>query len=490
MGDPLTDMQNAEEAATVRPPSALFDDVEAAIRRYCLLPGEHEYVAVTLWVVLTHLLRMFDYAPRLVIRSVEKRSGKSRLLEVIDALVYSPLRAVNATVAYIFRSLTADPPPTLLFDECDTIFGSKKVAENNEDLRGLLNAGFQRGLPFGRTVGPMHVATEFSTFAMAALAGIGRMPETIEDRAVVVVMKRRTAEEKVKPYRISRDGPHLHALREKIAEWAATVTEVDDDPVLPVEDRAADLWAPLVAVACLAGGRWPERARKAAAELVESAAEEDTARSTNLQLLADIRDVLDTDFVKSADLCSKLRSITESPWEQYELNPSKLGRRLREYEIKTGHSDDKKERGYHRADFSDAFTRYLPSAPKASKPSEGVRQSADQHEHRDAFTEPKASPDDTEAVPDTLAISKASRKNGTSNAMRDTLDAFGRLSEDPDVQPSPPTPRDARIQALRTRRTIKFRGQEVPRCIYCGKAVTAGQGDAHLACLSKHREPA
>ena len=33
---------------------------------------------------------------------------------------------------------------------------------------------------------------------------------------------------------------------------------------MPVEDRAADTWEPLVAVADLAGGDWPELARHAA----------------------------------------------------------------------------------------------------------------------------------------------------------------------------------------------------------------------------------
>lgn len=481
----MNDNRNAEGAAIVRPPGHLFDNVEKTIRRYCFLPGEHEYVAVTLWVVLTHLLSLFDYAPRLVIRSAEKRSGKSRLLEVIDALVYAPLRAVNATVAYIFRSLTDDPPPTLLFDECDTIFGSRKVAENNEELRGLLNAGFQRGLPFGRTVGPMHIATEFSTFAMAALAGIGRMPETIEDRAVVVVMKRRTAGEHVQPYRISRDGPGLNQLRDQIAEWAATITEISDDPDLPVEDRAADLWAPLVAVADLAGGSWPERARDAATALVDSATTEDTSRSTNLQLLADIRDVLDTEFIKSADLCSKLRELTESPWEQYELNPSRLGRRLREYQIKTGHSDDKKERGYRRSDFADAFSRYLTSPKKASKASEGVHQHSDQKEQPDTFTDPNPSEDTNEGVPDTMDDDKTSHDNRTSDPMSDTLDTFGRLSGMPEPDTATPTPLTARKQELSHRRTIRVMGREVPRCIHCGKGVMAGQGDAHHSCASK-----
>jgi hypothetical protein len=432
------------------PGARLLCDVRDAIRRYCVLPGEHELIAVTLWVVLTHLLAEFDYAPRLVIRSAEKRSGKSRLLEVIDALVYSPLRAVNATVAYIFRSLSAEPPPTLLFDECDAIFGTKKVAENNEELRGLLNAGFQRGLPFGRTVGPTHVPAEFNTFAMAALAGIGRMPETIEDRAVVVVMKRRTSGEQVHPYRISRDGPQLHELRDRIAAWADSVRDSANgaEPELPIEDRAADLWSPMVAVADLAGGRWPALARAAAKALVDTAAEDDTARSTNLQLIEDIRTVFEGTFMKSADLCSKLRTLAESPWNQYELNPSKLGRRLREYQIKTRHSDDKTERGYHLSDFADAFDRYLPPSEKVSEGVQGVQQAPELHGLQDAFGCDKPSADNIQGVPDTDDNDKASHENPISNGTADTLDTFGHHSEDTGM-PTPATmPRQRHLSAI------------------------------------------
>ena len=126
----------------------------------------------------------------------------------------------NATLAYVFRAMADDPPPTILFDEADTVFGTKKVAEQHEDLRALFNAGFQRGTPIGRTVGPQHVPTEFEVFAFAALAGIGRMPDTIEDRGVVIAMRRRKQSERVSPYRARRDSPPLHDLRDRLALWA------------------------------------------------------------------------------------------------------------------------------------------------------------------------------------------------------------------------------------------------------------------------------
>jgi hypothetical protein len=417
----------------------LLDDVRTAIRRYCVLPGEHELVAVVLWCALSHLLTKFDYAPRLIIRSAEKRSGKSRLLEIVDALVYSPLRAVNATVAFVFRSLDSNPPPTLLFDEADTIFGSRGVADKNEELRGLLNAGFQRGLPFGRVGGPDFMTQEFSTFAMAALAGIGRMPETIEDRAVVVVMKRRREGETVHPYRLRRDGPMLNDLRDRLVAWADTVREQAGEtyPELPIDDRAADVWEPLVSVADLVGGAWPQLARDAAVALVKSAAEDDTARSPKLQLLVDIRAVFDTRFMKSDELCSKLRALSESPWEQLELNPSRLGGRLREYSIKTRHTEDKSRRGYYRDDFADAFARYLPPAEGVSQGVQGVRGNDDQHQDRDSVAEPSVPRGVTVDVGDAMAERKPSADHASSAPASDTSDTFGRLLEGQGTRPSP-----------------------------------------------------
>ena len=132
---------------------------------------------------------------------------------------------------------------------------------------------------------------------------------------------------------------------------------------LGVEDRAADVWEPLIAVADMAGGHWPTTARAAAKALVAQAAEDD-ADSTNIKLLSDIRDVfanmVGVSFLKSSVLCDELKKIADSPWSQFDLNPSKLGRRLRDYQIKTGRNTTGSERGYRLDDLQDAFERYLP----------------------------------------------------------------------------------------------------------------------------------
>jgi len=419
----------AEDSAT-----ELLDDIETAVRRYCVLPSEHAYVAVVLWAATTHVLNAFDYAARLVARSAEKRSGKSRLGEVLAGLVHDPLRTVNASVSYIFRSLDKEKPPTILLDEADAIFGTKVKAEQNEDLRGLLNAGHQRGLTYGRTVGPMHVPTEFATFSMAFVAGIGRMPDTIEDRAVVLRMRRRKRDEIVQPFRQRRDNPPLFALRDRLTDWAVIAQDQLDgaDPKMPagVEDRAADTWEPLLAVAELVGGFWPTRARAASLAMVSESDHDEAEQSLGMHLLADIKDMFESltiSFMKSDVLCTELCKITDAPWRDIDLNPSKLGRRLSEYGIRTGHNTGKTERGYRREDFLDAWSRYLPEADDDTKPaakaSEGVQprpQAFDLHKRPDTFE----SPDTMKASSDL----KASGQTRRSEAVWTPLDTIGQVT--------------------------------------------------------------
>ena len=171
-----------------------------------ILPSAEAAVAVALWIVATHAQTSWAHGPRLVIRGPEKRCGKSRLLDIIEGTCHAPLITVNASPAAVYRAIGADVPPTLLVDEADTIFGGKN-AEANEDLRSLLNAGHQRNRPAIRWDNASRRLETIPTFAMAALAGIGAMPDTIEDRAVVIRMRRRAPGETVAPFRHRRGRP-------------------------------------------------------------------------------------------------------------------------------------------------------------------------------------------------------------------------------------------------------------------------------------------
>jgi hypothetical protein len=346
--------------------AALLDTLRAALTTYVVFPSAQATDAVTLWIAATHAQPAWAHAPRLVIRGPEKRCGKSRLLDIVEATCHRPLITVNASPAAVYRSIT-DDPPTMLVDEADAIFGPK--ADSNEGLRGLLNAGHQRNRPAVRYDATTGRVVAIPTFAMAALAGIGAMPDTIEDRAVVVRMRRRSAGEQAAPYRHRRDRPKLHRLAIRLNSWLRSDLaglEVAE-PAMPAEDRAADTWEPLIAVADHAGDHWPERARAAMLTLI---AESDDGQNLSIRtrLLADCRMAFGVDAaLPTVALLDRLKADSDAPWLDYGptgLTAAKLGVFLREYDIKPSNirfPDGTQAKGYKRADFVDAWTRYCPT---------------------------------------------------------------------------------------------------------------------------------
>jgi hypothetical protein len=359
----MTDLSPPPEGA------AILDRLHTALTRYVILPSAEAVDAAVLWIAATHAQPAWTYAARLVIKAPEKRCGKSRLLDIVDGTCYRPLMTVNASTPAIYRSIGSDDPPTILLDEADTIFGGKQ-AEANEDLRGLLNAGHQRGRPTIRWNQQKQQVEQIQTFAMAALAGIGSMPDTIEDRAVIIKMRRRTASERVDPFRQRRDGPALRQLAADLNAWLrGNMVELEAAiPAMPLEDRAADTWEPLIAVADLAGGNWPERARSAALAL-NAAREGDAEYSDRLRLLIDCRIVFgDLDAIPSTVLLDRLKNLPEAPWAEFNgtgLTAMKLGVLLREYEIASENirfaAPVGRVKGFHRAAFTDAWERYCPA---------------------------------------------------------------------------------------------------------------------------------
>ncbi|MGH3722038.1 MAG: DUF3631 domain-containing protein [Pseudonocardiaceae bacterium] len=372
----VPDFADAIRPETPPTGAELLDRLHAELTSFVVLPTEHTADAVCLWIAATHAVAAFEFAPRLAITSPEKRCGKSRLLDVIEATCHDPI----ATAAALVRSIGRDTPPTVLIDEADAKFGSKRAAEQNEDLRALLNAGFQRGRDARRCVGPMSKVEQFPTFAMVALAAIGGLPDTITDRAINVRMQRRPAGRTVAKFRLRRDKPRLRALGDELAEWAGTALDAlrVAEPRLPVDDRAADTWEPLVAVADAAGGSWPARARRACTAMTAEAEQADTEASLGRLLLTGVREVFTTTRlaeILSADLVTSLRAIEDAPWSAFDLDQRKLARRLSEYAVTPGqiyvtgpNGKRRQARGYRLTDFTDAFARYLSDPSDDSRP--------------------------------------------------------------------------------------------------------------------------
>lgn len=361
----------------------LLDEIHAALTRYVIFPTPEAADAVTLYAAATHAQAAWEHATRLVIKSPLKRCGKSRLQEVLAELCHRPLRTANCSTAALVRTLALSglsDPPVLILDEADTVFKGAKAAKDGvaEDLRGVINAGHSRGWPYLRwnPSGGEHGKGELEecpTFAMAVLGGIGDLPDTIEDRAVIVAMRRRAPGERVDPFR-RRSIPPLHDLRDRLNEWVAD--RLDDFaeayPAMPVEDRAADTWEPLVAVADAAGGDWPDRARKACQAHTDAATGLDDGTAGE-RLLADLYDLWgDAPHYPTAYLRERLLKLEEAPWGDWygrELTSRDLAKLLKPYGIKAKviRTATGTPRGYTRSDLADAWARYTrPAATGAT----------------------------------------------------------------------------------------------------------------------------
>jgi hypothetical protein len=368
--------------ADVRQPpdgAELLDDVAAMLGRYVAFPSPAAHAAVTLWAPHCHAVTAFDSTPRLALLSPEKGSGKTRCLEVLELLVPKPMHAVSATAAALFRAVEANQP-TLLFDEADTYFGPMAKGDH-EELRGLVNAGHRKGAVAYRCVGdPAHMEVRaYPAFCAVALAGIGDLPDTILDRAVLVRMRRRAPGEHVEPFRRRKALKAGEELRDALAVWMGANRErlADAEPEMPpgLVDRPADVWEALLAVADLAGGAWPRRARAAALELNAERVAADP--SLGIALLRDVRAVFDGDAMPTEALLAKLCALEESPWGDLRgkpLDARGLARRLKPYDVRPANvrTGDEVRKGYARADLHDAWARYLPRVETSATAATGA----------------------------------------------------------------------------------------------------------------------
>jgi hypothetical protein len=346
----------------------LLDDVAAFLRSYVAFPSPHAAVAVALWAAHTHLAEQFDSTPRLALVSPEKQCGKSRVLELLDLLCAGAETLSDASPAYLYRRIGAGEV-TILLDEADAIWKRGKKDETAEALRSIVNAGHRKGATIGRVEmnGQAAKLIRFRVYAPAAIAGIGNLPDTIMDRAVIVRMRRRMPDEPVRDFRERVTRPEGEALRDRLQAWAASVDERVGDPwpelPPPVTDRAADVWEPLLMVAELAGDKWGQLAWDACTAFVEGS--RDDTETVGTRLLADLRHVFgEQEKMSTEAILAALCALEESPWADWyghTLNPRGLAKLLKPYGVKSDkvRIGEQSVRGYRSEDLNEAWRSYL-----------------------------------------------------------------------------------------------------------------------------------
>ncbi|GAB3914619.1 hypothetical protein GCM10029964_126410 [Kibdelosporangium lantanae] len=291
-----------------------------------------------------------------------------------------PEMTAGGSAAALVRMVAAGPI-TILMDEVDTIFSAGGAG--NEEVRNMLNLGYKRTATIPKTKGDPSsgfTVERLPAFAPTALAGLaGRMPDTITTRAITIHLRKRRHDEHVESYRESKVARQATPIREALCAWTTSIGEllVEAEPDMPpgVEDRPAEIWEPLLAIADQAGDHWPTTARAACSHFV---LDQKTTPSLGVRLLADLRTLFTTggtDRMHSAEIIARLRSIDDAPWSDLNSRPldaRRLAQELTRYQVAplTFKHNGTNAKGYvtypthtqvEQVGLADAWARYLPA---------------------------------------------------------------------------------------------------------------------------------
>lgn len=340
----------------------LLDEIKATISQY-IIADEQTIIASTLWATFTWFIDVVNYAPIANITAPEKRCGKTKLLSVLKRLSYKALSTSNISAPALFRLIELYKP-TLLIDEVDSFLAL------HEEMRGIINAGFTRESAFIiRCAGDELEPTPFNVWGAKALCGIGKIADTLQDRSIILRLRRKYSGESVQDVDRS-NKEHWATLRSKLARFAQDnqqkVLLSNPAPIPQLNDRANDCWLPLLQIASIAGGDWLNSAINTA--LAINGAEEEP-ESVRVELLRDIQTIFTTKKVErlfSHDLVTALNEDNEANWVTWNkgrgITARNLAKILKEFNITSNTiriGVTERAKGYTKEQFSDAFTRYL-----------------------------------------------------------------------------------------------------------------------------------
>ena len=286
-------------------------------------------------------------------------------MDLLKELAPNPLPASNITASAVFRTIDASHP-TLIVDEADTF-----LAKNSE-LRGILNSGHNRRGAFVHRV-KKQTPVQYSTWAPKAIASIGNLSDTLQDRSIVIRLRRKLSSENVRNFRADRVQALTNLCR-MAARWAQDNLDTlrNLDPRVPdqLNDRQADNWRELLNIADRIGGEWPAKARAAALAIEGTEKEcESAGPPSAIRLLADCRTVFEDESateLSAKEITARLCALEENPWRDYRsgkpITEAVFAALLKPFGITSQRQTSGKDKGckkWRRAHFEDAWRRYL-----------------------------------------------------------------------------------------------------------------------------------
>lgn len=298
---------------------SLADEVRAYLARFAYFPTDEALDVATLWAFHTHAVGndgtlVFAGTPRLAILSQGPASGKTRVMELISSVSRNGKNVTDPSAPGLL-TLINEEKATLAIDEIDQLFGK---GATQRPIKTILNSGYRPGATVPR------YGKDMQTFAPVILAGMMQQFTTSEHlrptytRSICILMQPKPNDVTIDPWRERLHKPIADSLARAMAFWGKDNASAlaESWPELPdgVEDRAADIWEPLLATAESIGPEWTERAFDACKMFVLSEAPNSNRPISPLErLLMDIAKVFteDMETIGTADLLSKLSEVNQ-----------------------------------------------------------------------------------------------------------------------------------------------------------------------------------
>ena len=342
----------------------------------------HQITVLTLWVIYTWCFEHFPTAAYLEIRSPEPQCGKSLCLQLLEMFCDSPWLVAGADPRTIANHLlTSDtrirpgevfvsrPPYTILLDDCHHAFhGSER-----QPLVAVLNSVTQASGRYAR------YRCEYCVFGPKAFAGNTPLPQSLAYRCIPIVLHRKRPSDVLSRFHRGLPPAGLESLLERLSGWVddnagALAQAAGDEPggfppgLFPREQECAE---PLLHIADLIGGPWPEKARAALAAILKL-----SESSRSVQMLCDVRAAFaakdNPEYLTTRDILSAVGTLEYRPWSAWPRNAGRrLGALLHPFGIISRNIRVDPEtvlRGYLQSDFHDAWERYLPPPTSAQSP--------------------------------------------------------------------------------------------------------------------------
>jgi hypothetical protein len=354
---------------------ALLDRLTAFLAQY-LSCSPDQLDLLALWIFHTYCFCSAPASPSLYIHSREKQSGKTLCLELLSLVSSQPWLHTAVAPSVVLHQLQAeDFAGCLLFDDCHVTFGSSRM---NPRLQGVITAGFKSHgrHSFSCRGEDIMEATQVNVFCPKAFAGQG-LPPCLAELSIPIALEPKKSGSPCRRFRYEEAAKIAKPLAHSLNDWAAetdgplgSLAPYNEDQFPPeLSSRQQDCAEPLLYLADLIGGDWPQRARCALVNAFTAVLFEDPAAS--LQLLSDLRDAFlhndDQGWLSTAAILDHLHNLEDRSWHEWHkgkpLDSSGMARLLHPFGIGSRNhrtSPTTVAKGYYREDFVQNWECHLP----------------------------------------------------------------------------------------------------------------------------------